>query len=61
VGGNPIKAPRESVDSGLEDRARLEIIAEPIPLTDPAPAALQTVCAGWRLALEPAAAIVDHQ
>lgn len=44
----------------FEDRRRLEIIAELIALTDPAPPALQTVCAGWRLALEPAGALVDH-
>jgi hypothetical protein len=44
----------------FEDRGRLEVIAGPIALTDPAPLALQTVCAGWRLALDPAPAVVDH-
>jgi hypothetical protein len=37
----------------FEDRGRLEVIAEPIALTDPAPLALQTVRARWRLALDP--------
>lgn len=38
----------------LETRARLESAGPSIPLTDPAPEALVNVCAGWRLALEPA-------
>jgi len=44
-----------------EDRGRLDIVAGPVALTDPAPPALQTVCAGWRLALQPATALVDHE
>jgi RES domain-containing protein len=45
----------------FEGRGHLEIVAEPVALTDPAPPALQTVCAGWRLALQPAAALVDRE
>jgi hypothetical protein len=44
-----------------EGRGALEMIAEPRLLTDPAPAALQNVCAGWRLTLEPARALVDSE
>jgi hypothetical protein len=43
----------------FEGRSRIEIIADPVQLTDPAPRPLQTVCAGWRLALQPATALVD--
>jgi hypothetical protein len=45
----------------FEGRGGLEIVAEPVALTDPAPPALQTVCAGWRLALQPATALVDRE
>jgi len=45
----------------FEGRGRLEILAVPVALTDPAPPALQNVCAGWRLALQPATALVDHE
>lgn len=45
----------------FEGRGQLEIVAEPVALTDPAPPALQTVCAGWRLALEHAVALVDRE
>jgi hypothetical protein len=44
----------------FEGRGQLEIVADPVQLTDPAPPALQTVCAGWRLALQPARALADH-
>lgn len=37
----------------FEGRARLVALAEPIPLTDPAPAPLVAVAAGWRLQLTP--------
>lgn len=45
----------------FEGRGRLEIVSEPLALTDPAPPALVTVCAGWRLALQPAEALVDRE
>jgi hypothetical protein len=45
----------------FEGRGGLEIVAESVALTDPAPPALQTVCAGWRLALEPAVALIDRE
>jgi hypothetical protein len=45
----------------FEGRGGLEIVAAPVALTDPAPAALQIVCAGWRLALEPAMALVNRE
>lgn len=48
-------------DVVFEGRGQLEIVAEPVALTDPAPPALQTVCAGWRLALEHAVALVDRE
>ncbi len=38
----------------LEGRAVLEPAGDPVPLTDPAPPALQAVAAAWRLELEPA-------
>lgn len=45
----------------FEERGRLEILADRVELIDPAPAALQTVCAGWRLALQPATALVESE
>jgi hypothetical protein len=45
----------------FEERGQLEITADPIQLTDPAPSPLQTVCAGWRLTLQPATALVDSE
>jgi hypothetical protein len=45
----------------FEGRGRFETLAVPVALTDPAPPALQNVCAGWRLALQPATALVDHE
>jgi RES domain-containing protein len=42
----------------FEGRAQVEQTDDPaVLLTDPAPEALVNVCAGWRLALEPAAAL----
>jgi RES domain-containing protein len=38
----------------IEGRARLEPAGEPITLTDPPPAALEHVAAGWKLSLTPA-------
>jgi hypothetical protein len=38
----------------FEERGALELVAGPVALTDPAPAALTAVAADWQLALEPA-------
>jgi hypothetical protein len=43
----------------FEKRGGLLAAADPISLTDPPPAPLQTVCAGWKLELEPAAASIQ--
>jgi len=45
----------------FEGRGALEAVAVPIALTDPAPPALQNVCAAWRLPLEPATALIERQ
>jgi hypothetical protein len=46
----------------FEGRGTLEQTDDPvILLTDPAPEALLNVCAGWRLALEPAEALVPRE
>jgi hypothetical protein len=46
----------------FEDRGTLEQTDDAvISLTDPAPEALLNVCAGWRLALESAAAIAPRE
>lgn len=37
----------------FEGRGTVGLVAESVALTDPAPPALQNVCAGWRLTLEP--------
>jgi hypothetical protein len=39
----------------FEGRGSFELVADPIPLTDPAPLAMQRVCKGWRLEAEDAA------
>jgi len=41
----------------IEGRARLEPAGEAIPLTDPPPAALEHVAAGWAMSLAPAPAV----
>jgi hypothetical protein len=38
----------------IEGRASLEPAGESIPLTDPAPPALEHLAAGWNLSLSPA-------
>jgi hypothetical protein len=42
----------------FEGRGEPHAAGEPTPLTDPAPEALQKVCATWKLDLEPAEAII---
>lgn len=59
-GAGVIRYP-SSIDGGpcyavIEGRARLEATAEPLPLDDPPPQALQNVSAGWQLQLEAAPA-----
>jgi hypothetical protein len=41
----------------FEGRASLEAVDDPIPLTDPAPRALENVAADWSLVLQPAPAL----
>lgn len=45
----------------FEHRAVLVALTDPVPLTDPPPAALQNVAAGWGMALEPTRQVVRQQ
>lgn len=46
---------------GFEGRVEIAPAGAPVSLTDPPPEPLQNVCAAWRLAIEPSAAVIPAE